>query len=82
VLDINVRDVEHVHDQLGMSYKKVQNNFLGKHYGVKLNCRGRGDSTHNRHLAVVLDEEFGFPHYITIHKLVCFHGEVNLGGLL
>ncbi len=29
VLNINVRDVERVHDQLGMPYKKVEMNFLG-----------------------------------------------------
>ncbi len=75
VLNINLRGVEHVHDQLGMPYKKVQMNFLGKHYGVKLNCRGRGDSTSGRHLAVVL-EEFGFTNWFASIE------EVNVGGLL
>jgi hypothetical protein len=53
--------------------RKCKSIFWEKHYGVKLNCKGRGHSTGGRHLAVVL-EEFEFPHYITIHKLVYFHG--------
>jgi hypothetical protein len=42
VLNINVRDVECVHDQLGVPYKKVQMNFLGKTLWCKIELQGQG----------------------------------------